>query len=151
MGCIFIFGLFLLGVGLSQGREGAYAIVSGLMLLWFVWSLRPGQDHRIDSSVRNRIRAHDGNGRYLVEADSSRQIQGPRPHVTGNLPASMTRVKKGLWVVDPNNWHQKDYSQVDWKPMDGNYHIEPRGSTPQNFLADEMNGWEHNYIQKDGE
>jgi hypothetical protein len=147
MGCILFFGLFLIYVGISQGREGAYGVVSGLMLLWFVWSLRPGQSRSIDSSVRNKIVAHDGNGRYLVEADTSRQIIGPRPHVVGNLPASLTEVKKGLWVVDSQGYCPDGYSNVVWKPVSEDLSINPRGSESRNFLNDEMNGYEHNYIK----
>lgn len=147
MGCIFMFGLFLLGVGISQGREGAYGVVSGLMLIWFVWSMRPGRSsYKIDSSVRNKIVATDGNGRYLVEADTSRQITGPRPHVIGNLPASLIQVKKGLWVVDTQGYCD-GYDRVNWKPVERDLSIDPRGSESQNFLSDEMLGYEHNYIK----
>lgn len=131
--------------------DGVGAIFTGIFIMWFAWDLRPGQDYRIDSSVKNKIVAHDGNGRYLVEAKTSRQITGPRPHITGNLPASLSEVKKGLWVVN-NNGFENDYSQTKWQSVDGNYHIEPRGNTQTgSFLRDIMEGYEHNYVVKDDE
>jgi hypothetical protein len=110
----------------------------------------PHREHRIDSSVKNKIVGYDGHGRYLVEAKTSRQITGPRPHVDGNLPAGLYQVKKGLWIVDTSrNGTPPPADEIDWKSVNG-YSINPRGNTKTNgFLSDKMVGWEHNYIKKD--
>ena len=102
-------------------------------------------------SVRNKVVARDGYGRYLVEADTSRQIVGPRPHVTGNLPAGLYQVRDGLWVVDSSGTYlDRKASEINWQPVDGNYHIEPRGNTSTGgFLRDVMEGYDHNYIVED--
>ena len=141
-------GVFLSRVGVLQGWDGAYAVVSGLMLLWLAWSLGDGSA-KIDVSVRNKIVAQDGNGRYLVEAKTSRQITGPRPHVIGNLPASLTRVKKGLWVVDSTGHYTDSYKDVKWEPVNGNMSIEPRGSQSRDLLDDMVQGYDHTYIKGD--
>jgi len=124
-------------------------ILCGLAVLWAGWEMRPGQSQEIDSSVNNKIIAHDGHGRYLVQAKTSRQITGPRPHVDGNLPAHLIEVKKGLWVVDPHGYDGGGYDKVAWQPVKGNYHVKPRGSEKRDFLADQMVGWDHNYIERD--
>ena len=152
MGCIVIFGLFLIGAGISQGKDGIYGVASGLMLIWFVWSMRGGKSHRIDSSVRNKIVAQDGNGRYLVQADTSRQITGPRPHVSGNLPAAVVQVGDGWWVVDSVGYKPDGYDFSQWMPVEGNVSIEPRGNTETGgFLSDVMEGYDHNYIVREDE
>ena len=149
MGCLVIFGFVLVGGGVVMGWDGLPAILSGVMVLWCCWDMRPGQSYKIDTSVNNRIVAHDGHGRYLVEAKTSRQITGPRPHVTGNLPANIIQAGKGLWVVDRGGFQPDGYDKTKWIPLEG-YSIQPRGNTQTNgFLADEMEGWEHNYLQRD--
>jgi len=125
-----------------MGRDGVSAMITGLMLLWFAWSTS-------GSSVRNKIVAHDGNGRYLVEAKTSRQILGPRPYVIGNLPASLTKVKDGLWVVDSTGHYSDSYNDVKWEPVKGNMSIDPRGSQSRDFLDDTVQGYDHTYIKGD--
>jgi hypothetical protein len=152
MGCILIFGFVLVGIGISQGWDGLPAILSGVMVLWFAWDMRPGQSFKINSSVDNKIIAHDGNGRYLVQAKTSRQIIGPRPHVQGNLPAHLLQVdrKNGLWVVDASGGYSGEgYDHIKWKPVSGNYRVSPRGEKSRDFLNDAVLGYQHNYIQKD--
>ena len=150
--CAFRFGLLTIGflltvTGFTQGRDGVFAFVSGLMFFWFAMSL--GESSKIDVSVRNKIVAQDGNGRYLVKADTSRQILGPRPHVIGNLPASLTEVKKGLWVVDSTGHYSDSYKDVKWEPVQGNMSIEPRGSQSRDFLDDMVQGYDHIYIKNE--
>lgn len=138
----------------SDGDIGARvsAGMCALLLISVSLSLRGGKTARNDVSVKNKIVAHDGNGMFLVEAKTSRQIIGPRPHVQGNLPAHLTQVKKGLWVVNNGPYEHDAYEKTKWIPVDGDYHINPRGNTnTPGALADTVNGWEHNYIQKDGE
>jgi len=149
-----VFGLFLIVGGASVTTQGDVAIgiitiSMGVMWLSMFLDVGSGKSYRIDSSVRNKVVAHDGNGRYLVKADTSRQITGPRPHVTGNMPASLIEIQKGLWVVDSNGYCN-DYSRVNWQPVDGDYHIEPRGNTETGgFLRDVMEGYEHYYVVRD--
>lgn len=154
MGYAILFGLFIIAGGAKVAIEGdvpigIITIVSGVMFLSMF--LDVGKPARIDVSVRNKIIAHDGNGRYLVEAKTSRQIRGPRPHVSGNLPAHLIEVKMGLWIVDSNNYTPNlESKKINWLPMDGNYHVEPRGNTKTGgFLADVMEGYYHEYIVKD--
>ena len=150
--CLFRFILLTIGsiltlTGFTQGRAGAFAFLCGMMFLWFALSL--GESGKIDVSLRNKIVAQDGNGRYLVEADTSRQILGPRPHVIGNLPASLTQVKKGLWVVDSTGHYTDTYKDVKWEPVTGNMSIEPRGSQSRDFLDDMVQGYDHTYIKEE--
>jgi hypothetical protein len=130
------------------GRVSAGACA--LLMVFASWSLRGGKTAKIDVSVKNKIVAHDGNGRFLVEAKTSRQITGPRPYVEGNLPAHLTQVKKGLWVVNNGPYEHNAFEKTEWLPVHGDYRIEPRGNTATpGALADMMGGWDHNYIHKD--
>jgi len=138
---------------LIMDRSGALscAVFMAILFFGYISITRTGRDaYKIDSSVKNKIVAHDGNGRYLVEAKTSRQITGPRPHVTGNLPASIQSVGKGTWVVDRDGFLQpEEIDKIKWIPLEG-YSIQPRGNTKTGgFLADEVEGWEHNYLKRD--
>lgn len=128
-----------IGTGLSS-------IAIGGMFIYTFGSVKYGR-YEINSSVKNRIVAQDRQGRYLVEAHTSRQITGPRPHVQGNMPANLYEVKKGLWIVDTNQGAVWNGEKIQWEPVNGNFSLEPRGNQPRDFLADEMTGWEHNYIK----
>lgn len=150
-----ILGLALIAFGLialltGDGAAAFALIVIGGMIAWtFADTLR---SRKIDSSVNNRIVAEDGHGRWLVEAKTSRQITGPRPYTVDNLPAHLTQVKKGLWVVDRNTSTVSapgdPQKSITWRPADGNQSIEPRGNGHSNgFLSDVMEGFEHNYIK----
>ena len=150
--CLFRFILLTIGTtltltGFTQGRAGMFAFVCGMMLLWMAMSL--GGSSKVDVSVRNKIVATDGEGRYLVEADTSRQILGPRPHVIGNLPASLKEIKKGLWVVDSTGHYSDSYKDVKWEPVQGNMSIEPRGAQSRDFLDDMVQGYDHTYVRSD--
>lgn len=104
---------------------------------------------RIDVAVRNKVVAHDGNGRYLVEADTSRQILGPRPHTSQNMPAGLYQVRSGLWIVDSTGGSDPTEIKIEWQPVDGNYQVVPRGSEPRDFLKDVVEGSDdHTYIQE---
>jgi hypothetical protein len=129
---------------------GLSCLVFLIIIVVGYFSFTRSGTYRIDSSVKNKIIAHDNQGRYLVEAKTSRQIIGPRPHVTGNLPASIQSVGKGKWVVDRNGFLQpEEIEKIKWIPLEG-YSIQPRGNTKTGgFLADEVEGWEHNYIKED--
>lgn len=148
-----LFGLSLLAMGIFFGYpDGVSPFLCGIMVLWFAWDMRPGQSYKIDSSVKNKIIAHDGNGRYLVKAKTSRQITGPRPHVTDNLPAHIYSHGKGEWIVDRNTWvlQPEDIEKINWLPVPENKSINPRGKTKTGgFLQDLMEGYDHNYIQED--
>lgn len=153
--CLFV-SLFFMAIGatamyfghnLGEFGTGIMLLLMGIGIL--LEAINLARPHHIDSSVNNKIIAHDGQGRYLVEAKTSRQIIGPRPHVNGNMPANLTRIKKGLWVVDRQGY-QDNYDKTKWIPLSG-YSLQPRGNTQtRGLLGDEMEGWEHNYIKKDG-
>lgn len=155
-GCMWygLIALFSYGALFYDGDIGGQvsAGMCALLLIGVSWSLRSGNNDKIDVRVKNKILAHDGNGRFLVEAKTSRQIIGPRPHVDGNLPAHLTPVKKGLWVVSNGAYENDEFNKTKWIFIKDDYHIEPRGNTDTpGALADMMGGWEHNYIQKDDE
>ena len=157
-GCV-IFGLGLMFVvaganvfarsDMMQDKAiGAIAVLAGVWLWSLVFDMARADG--IDVSVNNRIVAQDGEGRYLVKAKTRYQILGPRPHVSGNLPAGLYQQRKGLWIVDSTGGPEPDSRNIDWKPMSGNYHIEPRGNTKTGgYLRDVMEGWEHKYIVED--
>jgi hypothetical protein len=151
MGCLWITGFALVAGGLMDGWDGMSAVVSGLLILGLAWEMSGfgSRNHSIDTSVRNRIVAEDGNGRYLVKAKTSRQIIGPRRYVQSNLPAHLTCVKKGLWIVDKNTsvMQPEEQERIVWKPVTRNLSIEPRGNQSRNYLDDIMNGYDHNYIK----
>lgn len=149
-GLLFITGganVFVQSDMLQDKAIGAITVLMGVWILSLAldWVKADG----IDVSVNNRVIAHDGNGRYLVKAKTSRQILGPRPHVNGNLPAGLYKVKKGLWIVDRTG-HEPDMAHIEWQSMKGNFHIEPRGNTETGgLLRDIMEGYEHNYLVED--
>jgi hypothetical protein len=145
MGCLWLLGLGFLALGVTQAH-GASVIIGGL-ILYFAWDLTPRDNEY--SRVRNRIIAQDGNGRFLVEAKTSRQITGPRPHVEGNLPAAIYSTGKGMFIVDTSASRGAEPEDIHWQPVAGNFSIEPRGDTKtRGFLADQMEGWEHSYIKE---
>lgn len=149
--CLFIgLGVVFIAGGVNVVIQGnvPFGLVVCAMGLWiFFMGVDLGRSGGIDVSVRNKVVAHDGNGRWLVEADTSRQITGPRPHVNGNLPAGLYKVEDGLWIVDSTGTRPPNH--IDWQPMSG-YRIEPRGNTETGgFLHDLMEGYDHNYIVED--
>lgn len=128
---------------------GIVLIVLGGMIVWTFADMK--KPRTIDVSVKNKIVAQDGQGRYLVEAKTSRQIIGPAPHTTDNLPAHLYQVKKGLWIVDNNTstvMGPDEEKNIKWEPVSCNKSIEPRGNShSEGFLMDQMNGYSHNYIK----
>lgn len=115
-------------------------------------------DH-IDCEIDNEIVGYDPNsGAYLVRAKNIRNITGDSPEVDGNLPANVWGYGKGLRVVDPNHAFdspggRKDvhHSNINWQPVKPGMEITPRGSVVRNnFLRDQVDGWDHNYIQPKG-
>jgi hypothetical protein len=103
---------------------------------------------QIDVQVNNEIIAvSDDSACFLVRARTSRQIEGSRTYVSGNLPAHLTRVAENLWVVNFGEYQPvRKLLEMRWYKIRG-YHIEPRGNTEtRGALADMMEGWEHDYI-----
>lgn len=153
-GCLWYGLIIFLGYGavFSDGDMGGRisAGACALLLIFATMQFRGGKHGKIDVSVKNKIIGHDGQGKFLVRAKTSRQIIGPRPYVDGNLPAHLTKIARDTWVVN-NGAYDADVKNIDWKPVEGNWHIEPRGNSPTpGALYDQvMGGWEHNYIQKD--
>lgn len=152
------FGLMLIfgGAHVFTVTRGDEWFISGLTIVMGLWCLSviPAEFRRdrIDVSVKNKVVAYDGNGHWLVEANTSHNIIGPLPHVTENLPVSLYKLKSGLWLMDANKGApEPDFRKINWKPMPGNFHVEPRGNTVRgSFLRDMMEGFEpHNYIVRD--
>jgi len=106
---------------------------------------------RINVSVRNQVLAHDGQGHYLVKASTSYNILGPRTHVTANLPFGLWSIGKGLWIMDTTGGTDPTEKKIEWLPMNGTYHVEPRGNSQTGgFLRELMEGYdEHQYIVED--
>ena len=153
---LFCFGLMLIAGGIHVFMEDSSEwFISGIVVAcglwlwsWIIDSFRasPG----IDVAVKNKIVAHDGQGRYLVRAKTSHNIIGPRRHVTGNLPAGIYKTGDDLFIVDATGGAEPNYKDINWKPVDGNYHIEPRGNAKtKGFLADVVEGYSHDYIVRD--
>lgn len=132
----------------SIADRGYALLIVGV--LWFAAHSHRERGGSIDVSIDNKVIGYDDNGRYLVKAKSIRNITGPHSGALHNLPAHITGISKGLYVVDRGNGY-RDNSDVDPRDFaalsDGHYHIQPRGAG--NGLTDLMVGWDHNYIQKD--
>lgn len=152
LGLMLIFG----GIHVFTVTHGDDWIISGVSIALGLWFLSMIIDEfipgHIDVTVRNKVIAYDGNGHWLVEANTSHNIIGPLPRVTENLPVGLYKLKKGLWLMDANKGApEPDASQINWIPMPGNFHAEPRGNTVRgSFLRDMMEGFEsHDYIVRD--
>lgn len=130
----------------SIADRGYALLIVGV--LWFAAHSHRERGGSIDVSIDNKVVGYDDDGRYLVRAKSIRNITGPHSGALHNLPAHITGISKGLYVVDRGNGYRdnSDAKAEDFKPVDG-YHIQPRGAG--NGLADMMGGWTHNYIQED--
>lgn len=117
-----------------------------------------GGSGRINTDIDNEIIGYDPKTQaYKVRAKTSRNIEGDSKHVQGNLPANVLYGgEPGTFIVDPNHAfdsrHDRDgRNKVKWQPVEPGYEILPRGATKTDgFLADEMLGYEHNYIHKKG-
>ena len=141
---------FFIGAILMPGyslldRVG-FALV-GVMFLFGTWSIG-GSGGKIDVSIKNKIIGYDGQGRYLVKANSIWNIHGPHTSSKYNLPASITNIGKGLYVVDrTNTTFGDDARNIQFKQMDGDWHIQPRGQDRP--VSDMMVGFDHQYTQRD--
>lgn len=152
------FGMILIAGGthvfiVTRGNDWFISGVTITLGLWFLSLVVDEFRHvGIDVSVRNKVVAYDGQGHWLVEADTSHNIIGPLPHVSENLPVGLYKLKKGLWLMDSNKGApEPDSRKINWLPMPGNFHVEPRGNTVRgSFLRDIMEGIEtHTYIVRD--
>lgn len=138
---------FLAPTSVSIADRGYALLIVGV--LWFAAHSHRERGGSIDVSIDNKVIGYDDNGRYLVKAKSIRNITGPHSGALHNLPAHITGISKGLYVVDRGNGYRdnSDATAGDFMPVDGNFHVQPRGAG--NGLTDMMAGWTHNYIQED--
>lgn len=146
--------LVVLPVVLGKGIDTIVpAVITGVIFICISFSMYPLRIPKIDVSVSNKILGFDNKGNYLVQAKTSRQITGPLHHVEKNLPADLIQVQKGLWVVSfKGGVHSGNVDKLKFKYVPDGYSIQPRGNTKTNgSLADQMLGYDHNYIRKDND